>query len=67
MSKVYKRVLFRVESFYKNGQPAQLTYIREEDQVELSTNIGQNHFILGYMEEKCMEPKPIPEGAITYL
>lgn len=66
MSKVYKRILLRVETFYENGQPAQLTHIRDDDQVELSDNDGQNHFIIAYTDECAVSPKPIPPGGETY-
>lgn len=63
---LHRLCLLRIETVYENGQPAQLTLVREEDTVELAKNPRKNRFIVAWVKASACSPRPLEPGDETY-
>lgn len=49
--KVYRRVLFRIQNTYENGQPEEVTMLPDKQMVEINNVAEHNQFFIGYVLE----------------
>lgn len=55
----YLATVMRVQHRYEDGTPEDVTIIKDEMTIELSTDPTNNEFIIVYVKESTLRPKKI--------
>lgn len=49
--RVYRRVLFRIQATYENGQPEEVTMLPDKQMVEINSPDEHSQFFVAYVRE----------------